>query len=91
MAEEDDDIVIGTDMPNQSGVFGIMPVRATGLQQPQSSDHKRTASVFREDPAWQCVEIKDETDSHQPRWQCVGCKAFLTGGATRIADHLKMS
>ena len=33
MAEEDADIVIGTDMPNQSGVFGIMPVRETGLQQ----------------------------------------------------------
>ena len=84
---EDDDLVLA-DTPNQSGVFGIMPVRATGLQQPQSSDRKRPASVVRDDPAWRCVEIKDETDSHQPRWQCVGCKAVHTGGAARIADHL---
>ena len=65
MAEEDADIVIGTDMPNQSGVFGIMPVRNTGLQQQQQplsrhrDSHKRKAShcIVREDPAWQCVQI----------------------------------
>ena len=86
--EEEEASVVAASTPNQSGVFGIMPVRATGLQQPQSSDRKRPASVVRDDPAWRCVEIKDETDSHQPRWQCVGCKAVLTGGAARIADHL---
>ena len=86
MEEEDD--VLAASTPNQSGVFGIMPARTTGLQQLQSSDRKRTACVLRADPAWQCVEIKDETNPHQPRWQCLGCKAVLTGGATKIVDHL---
>ena len=49
MEEEDD--VLAASTPNQSGVFGIMPARTTGLQQLQSSDRKRTACVLREDPA----------------------------------------
>lgn len=72
-----------------TGVFGIMPIRATGLQQSsQSAERKRTASVVRDDPAWQCVEITDETDAHSPRWKCLGCGAFRSGGATRIVDHV---
>ena len=54
-------------------VFGLMPVRATGLQQPQPTGGKRTASVVREDVAWQCVEITDEEDPKNPRWRCRGC------------------
>jgi hypothetical protein len=33
--EEEEALVVAASTPNQSGVFGIMPVRATGLQQPQ--------------------------------------------------------
>ena len=73
--------------PAPAAVFGIMPVRATGLQQPQN-ERKRTASVVRDDPAWKCVEITDETDAHQLRWRCLGCGKFLSGGATRVADHV---
>ena len=44
--------------------------------------------MVRDDPAWQCVEITDETDAHSPRWKCLGCGAFRSGGATRIVDHV---
>ena len=69
-------------------VFGLMAVRATGLQQTQSTGSKLAASVVREDPAWNCVEITDEEDVKNPRWRCRGCLNFYTGGATRVFDHV---
>ena len=71
-----------------AGIFGIMPVRATGLQQPQPMGNKRTATVVREDVSWQCVEVTDNTDSKNPRWRCRGCHNFYTGGATKVVDHV---
>ena len=72
--------------PATGGIFGIMPVRATGLM--QSSMPKRHADIARGDPAWKCVEIIDETDPKQPRWKCLGCGQHKSGGATRITNHL---
>jgi hypothetical protein len=69
-----------------TGVFGIMPVRETGLARQQQTERKRTLTPQRDDPAWKCVTIIEEAD--QPRWQCGGCGAHRSGGATKIADHV---
>jgi predicted transcriptional regulator len=69
------------------GAFGLMPMRSTGLQQPQVGG-KRTASVVREDIGWQCVEITDNADSKNPRWKCRGCQNFYSGGVTKVIDHV---
>ena len=54
----------------------------------QAPERKRSAAPQRDDPAWKCVTILDDTNKLQPRWQCLGCGAQRTGGATKIADHL---
>lgn len=74
--------------PSPGNIFGLMAVRATGLQQVQPTGGKRAASVVREDTAWKCVEITDEEDVKNPRWRCRGCLTFHTGGATRVVDHV---
>lgn len=51
-------------------------------------NRKRTAEAVREDAAWKCARITDDTDSKAPRWQCLGCGAFKTGTATRVVQHL---
>jgi len=67
-------------------VFNIMPARATGLQQTQVAERKRTVDVRHDDPAWQCVEITEDTSN--PRWRCLGCGECRSGSATRVVDHL---
>ena len=69
------------------GIFGLMPVRATGLTE-SSAARKRTAAAVRDDPAWICVKIVDEEDIKAPRWQCLGCHEYKTGTATRVQQHL---
>ena len=69
-----------------TGVFGIMPARATGLQQTQVSERKRTVDARHDDPAWQCVEITEDTNN--PRWRCLGCGEGRSGSATKVVDHL---
>ena len=68
-------------------IFGHAAVRATGLEQ-SSTLRKRTSSVQRTEPCWECVSITDEEDAHQPRWRCSGCGEFKSGGATRVTNHL---
>ena len=46
-------------------VFGHTAVRATGLEQ-SCSVRKRSASVQRSEPCWECVVITNEDDAHQP-------------------------
>ena len=54
-----------------------MPSRATGLQQPQVAERKRTVDARHDDPAWQCVEITEDTGN--PRWICLGCGEGRSG------------
>ena len=73
-----------TSMSN--AIFGQMAMRATGLE--ESQQPKRHCSVRRNDLAWSCVVVTDETDIKQPRWQCLGCGEFKSGGASKITNHL---
>ena len=50
------------------------------------AERKRTVDARHDDPAWQCVEITEDTSN--PRWRCLGCGECRSGSATRVVDHL---